>query len=85
MTVNEQLEKLADEEGEMTIAPDGNDEQSLKAFQGEVRRLRALADEGVIEIVRQPHQENRTGKRYIDRVRVRRTASGDELREAFRR
>jgi hypothetical protein len=34
MTVNEQLEKLADEEGEMTIAPDGNDEQSLKAFQG---------------------------------------------------
>jgi len=84
MTVNEQLEKLADQDGEKTIAPDGNDDQSLKAFQGEVRRLQALADEGVIEIVRE-HPENRTGKRYIDRVRVRLTASADELREALRK
>ena len=84
MTVNEQLEKLADNEGEKTIVPEGNDEQSLKVFQGEVRRLRALADEEIIEIVGTPHQESRTGKRYIDRVRVRLTASGDELREVLR-
>lgn len=85
MTVNEQLEKLADDEGETTIGPDGNDEQSMKAFQGEVRRLRALANEGLIEIIGQPHQESYSGNRYIDRVRVRLTAGGDELREALHR
>jgi hypothetical protein len=84
MTVNEQLEKLADDEGVTTIGPDADDEQALKGFQSEVRRLRALADEGVIEIIGQPHQESHTGRRYIDRVRVRLTASGDELRKAIR-
>lgn len=48
MTVDEQLKKLADEEGETSIGPDTDNEQDLKSFQADVRRLEALASEGVI-------------------------------------
>jgi hypothetical protein len=80
MTVNEQLEKLANDEGEITIGPDKG--QDLKSFQADVRRLGDLANRGIIDIVRE-HQESSTGKSYVDRVRIRLASSGDELRQAL--
>jgi hypothetical protein len=83
MTVDEQLRQLAQDGGEAIIGPDSDSGQHLESFQGEVRRLRALADEGVIEI-RREHQENMTGEGYVVRVHVRLTSSGKDLLEAMR-
>lgn len=71
MTVEEQLDKLADsleptefQAGETTIRP--NTGQPLGAFQADVQRLRRYADDGHFEIKRE-HQEkgssNRTSMR----------------------
>lgn len=82
MTLNDQLKRLADQGGEMLIGPDTDIGQDLESFQNDVRRLRALADDGLIEIIRD-HQESSTGQRYIDRVQVRLSGSADELRKAL--
>jgi hypothetical protein len=65
MTVDEQLDRLADklkssefQEGETTIVPDEG--QDLESFQGDVRRHRCYASEGLFEI-RQEHQEKSRG------------------------
>lgn len=81
MTLNEQLKKLADQDGEISIGPDTG--QDLASFQGDVRKLRDLENRGIIEIVGTPHKESSTGRSYVDRLRVRLAASADELRSAL--
>ena len=83
MTVDEQLKQLAEDGGETFIGPDSDTQEHLESFQREVRRLRALDNEGVIEI-RREHQENMTGEGYVVRVHVRLTSSGEDLLEAMR-
>lgn len=75
MTVEEQLDKLADDleptqhqEGEAIIGPDEG--QDLESFQGDVRRLRKYAAQGLIHIKREV-QEHTSGNRHIVRVFVR--------------
>lgn len=88
MTIDEQLDKLADEleptryqEGEATIGPDSG--QDLASFQGDVQRLRRYASEGHFEI-RWQHEESSSGNRDIDRVRIRMGPDGVAWRKSLR-
>ena len=83
MTMSERLDQLAERgEGEITIAPEVG--QDLEAFQAIVSFLRDYERQGYLIIVRPPHKESRTGRRYIDRVRVRLTDSGIQWRKDLR-
>jgi hypothetical protein len=88
MTVDEQLDTLADklepteyQDGERTIRPAKG--QDLESFQADVNRLRRWASEGRFEI-RREHKESRTGRRYIDGVRVRMGPEGVAWRKELR-
>jgi hypothetical protein len=87
MTVDEQLDKLADEleptefqEGEATIGPDK--EQDLSSFQADVQRLRRYASQGYFEI-KWEHRESSSGKRDIDRVGIRMGPDGVAWRKSL--
>jgi hypothetical protein len=78
MTLEEKLDKLADEGGEVTLAP--RDGQDLESFQADVSRVRDLERRGLARVISE-HQESRTGHRYIDRLRLRLTDYGVEWRK----
>ena len=83
MTMSERLDQLAEQgDGEITIAPESG--QDLEAFQATVSFLRDYERQGYLIIVRPPHKESRTGRRYIDRVRVRLTDRDIQWRKDLR-
>ena len=88
MTVDEQLDKLADEleptkyqDGGTIIGP--SDENDLPAFQADVQRLRRYASEGLIEI-RREHKESMSGHGYVVRVDIRMGPEGVAWRKSLR-
>jgi hypothetical protein len=83
MTMSERLDQLAEQgDGEITIAPEAG--QDLEAFQATVSFLRDYERQGYLIIVRPPHKEARSGRRHIDRVRVRLTPKGVQWRKSLR-
>ncbi|HWN11981.1 MAG TPA: hypothetical protein VNO50_22320 [Pyrinomonadaceae bacterium] len=81
--MSDRLDQLAEQgEGEISLGPEEG--QNLEAFQATVSFLRDYEGQGHLTIVR-THQESRTGRRYIDRVRVRLTDSGIQWRKDLRK
>jgi hypothetical protein len=80
--MNSQLEdflrKLADEvgtNGERNFGqPLG---QAIESFQADVDRLYMYEAEGMLD-TSIPHEENRSGNKYIDSIRVKLTKDGEE-------
>jgi len=70
------LEKLAMTRGQGTYGPEGNSEEDLRSFQEEIDEIEKLAGTEMLTIIGKPHRESRTGKRYIDRIRLEVTAEG---------
>jgi len=88
MTVDEQLDKLADnleptefQEGGAIIGPDEG--QALDAFQPDVRRLRRYASEGYFQI-RSEKQESMSGHEYVVGVQIRMGPEGVAWRKKLR-
>ncbi len=83
MTMSGRLDQLAEKgEGEISLGPEQG--QDLEAFQATVSFLRDYERQGYLIIVRE-HQESRTGRRYVDRVRVRLTDKGIQWRKDLRK
>jgi hypothetical protein len=88
MTLNEQLDKLADEleptryqDGETIIG--ANEGQDLESFQTDVQRLRKYASQGLIQI-RRELRESMSGYGYVVRVHVRMGQDGVRWRKSMR-
>lgn len=78
MTLNERLDQLAElGDGQISVGPDVG--QDLESFQGVVAMLREYDQRGLMVIVSE-HAESTTGRRYIDRVRLRLTSAGVDWR-----
>jgi hypothetical protein len=71
------LDELARKGGRATFAP--AESQDLEAFRVDVERLRADERRGLLRITSE-HKESKTGRRYIDRVRVELTEAGARQR-----
>jgi hypothetical protein len=78
--LDEQLDRLVVEGGEVMLAPRAD--QDLESFQVDVRRVRDLDHQGLVEITLE-HPESMSGHRYIDRVRLRLTESGIAWRKGL--
>lgn len=70
------LNKLSIMRSQGIYAPESNREEDLRSFQDEIDEIQQLADNGMVRIIGDPHQESITGKRYIDRIRVEVTTEG---------
>ena len=71
MTLDERLDELAERgDGQISVGPE--EDQDLESFQAVVNRLRRYESQGLIQIV-SDHRESRTGKRHVDRIRLRLT------------
>lgn len=81
MALEDSLDRLADEGGEVVLAP--HEGQDLESFQVEVRKARDLERRGLLRITLE-HKESMTGHRYVDRLRIRLTDSGVEWRKRQR-
>lgn len=81
MTLEDKLDRLAEEGGEVILAP--HEGQDLESFQGDVRRARDLERQGLLRVTLE-HKESMSGHRYVDRLRIRLTDSGVEWRKRQR-
>jgi len=81
MSLEDKLDRLAEEGGEVTLAP--REGQDLEFFQVDVRRARDLERQGRLRVTLE-HKESMSGHRYIDRLRIRLTDSGVEWRKRKR-
>lgn len=78
MTLDEKLDQLAARgDGQITVAP--QEGQDLESFQAVVSQVRRYESQGFVQVVSE-HKESRTGKRHIDRLRLRLTPAGIEWR-----
>lgn len=78
MSLEDKLDRLADEGGELVLAP--REGQDLESFQADVRRARDLERRGLLRVTSE-HRESMSGRDYVDRLRVRLTDSGVEWRK----
>jgi hypothetical protein len=88
MTVNEQLDKLANEleptryqDGGTIIGPAR--EEDLESFQLDVQRLRGYASEGLIE-TQQEYKESMSGHGHVVRVKIRMGPEGIAWRRSLK-
>lgn len=78
MTLDEKLDQLAARgDGQITVAPQAG--QDLESFQAVVSQVRRYESQGFVQILSE-HKESRTGKRYVDRLRIRLTEIGIKWR-----
>jgi hypothetical protein len=81
MSLEDKLDRLADEGGEVTLGP--REGQDLESFQVDVRRARDLERRGLLRITSE-HKESMSGHDYVDRLRLRLTDGGVEWRKGQR-
>jgi hypothetical protein len=81
MSLEDKLDRLAEEGGEVTLAP--REGQDLESFQVDVRRTRDLERQRRLRVTLE-HKESMSGHRYVDRLRIRLTDSGVEGRKRQR-
>jgi predicted nucleotide-binding protein len=75
------LRKLADSRGSAIYGPQAGGEVNLRGFQEEVDALQDLEEKGILTIG-MANRESRTGRSYIDRVKVELTREGKRILSA---
>jgi hypothetical protein len=81
MSLEDKLDRLADEGGEVMLAP--HEGQDLESFQFDVGRARDWERQGLL-LVTLEHKESMSGQDYVDRLKIRLTDSGVEWRKRQR-
>ncbi len=75
--LEEFLRKMAKELGDSSEMSFGRaDGETLEAFQLEISKLEQYEYDGLLDIVGEPHKQSRSGREYVDSIRIHLTHEG---------